>query len=420
MAARRIHQGDTILLYSADMEGHREVYCRVIADFLLERGCAVVIAGNLRSRDGSVYTRLEPLSAHPRVRFVDTSLEPPRGPVLDLDSLSRLMRSCEARAVILTEADADLGLLIDQLWSRKKRLPGRRVGIFLRSTNYIHSGQRRSSLRGRLSEDGSLRRHGEETLDCSTSTCCRASDSSTLPFAWTRYSLPKGVGPTRGFRTSFVPTKNLRAMAPILRANGWCAWTSSPASGLIVRSWSTTARRDDAAAMTQSFVSPTPREAVSSIADGATCRMQKKPEVRAIRDRLRRSGSLLETETTIRRFDVGARFLAASECVVLPYRTHLGSSGVMLQALEARRPVLVPDVGLMAERTVRHGLGLTYRHGDYDDLRRQYRRLRAQGPVAYQENIACFLRYFEGSRWRPPSARRSDGEPLGRGILCRA
>jgi len=68
-------------------------------------------------------------------------------------------------------------------------------------------------------------------------------------------------------------------------------------------------------------------------------------------------------------------FLRAARAVVLPYRHHDGSSGIMLQAAAAGRPVLVPDRGLMAWRTRRFGLGETFADGDLAGMRRGFRSL---------------------------------------------
>ena len=66
----------------------------------------------------------------------------------------------------------------------------------------------------------------------------------------------------------------------------------------------------------------------------------------------------------------------------------------MLQALHAGRPVLVPDNGLMGCRTETHGLGSTYRHRDWNDLRQKYRLLAESPDETYGTAIKEFLLYF--------------------------
>jgi glycosyltransferase involved in cell wall biosynthesis len=105
-------------------------------------------------------------------------------------------------------------------------------------------------------------------------------------------------------------------------------------------------------------------------------------------------GGLLETGGHYLDPATADAFMAAARCVVLPYRAHDGSSGVMLQALAAGRPVLVPDRGLMAYRVRGFGLGSVYRDGDHDDLRRQFRELQERGPAPYADALAAFVDYF--------------------------
>ena len=99
----------------------------------------------------------------------------------------------------------------------------------------------------------------------------------------------------------------------------------------------------------------------------------------------------------------------ASSCVrplaVLPYRRHYVSSGVMLQALEADRPVLVPDRGLMAWRTLAFGLGRTYAEGSYEDLRRETLRLLSEEPAAYAPRSSGSWASSAVSWWRRSAAR---------------
>jgi glycosyltransferase involved in cell wall biosynthesis len=55
---------------------------------------------------------------------------------------------------------------------------------------------------------------------------------------------------------------------------------------------------------------------------------------------------------------------AASDAVLLPYRKHFGSSGVLVQAAMAGRPVIASDEGLTANRVRRFNMGWLFRPGD--------------------------------------------------------
>ncbi|MGE5841430.1 MAG: glycosyltransferase, partial [Deltaproteobacteria bacterium] len=60
---------------------------------------------------------------------------------------------------------------------------------------------------------------------------------------------------------------------------------------------------------------------------------------------------------------------AASDAVLLPYRKHLGSSGVLVQAAMAGRPVVASNEGLVAERVRRFEMGWLFQSGDASSLR---------------------------------------------------
>jgi glycosyltransferase involved in cell wall biosynthesis len=137
------------------------------------------------------------------------------------------------------------------------------------------------------------------------------------------------------------------------------------------------------------------------------------PDVEAMRVALADEGRLLETSGPYLDPATADVFLRAARCVVLPYRRHDGSSGVMLQALAAGRPVLVPDRGLMGYRVRAFGLGATYCDGDADDLRRRFRELHARGPEPFAAPLDGFMRYFARPQLVAALANALTGEGEG-------
>jgi hypothetical protein len=121
-------------------------------------------------------------------------------------------------------------------------------------------------------------------------------------------------------------------------------------------------------------------------------------ELARLRERLAERGALLETDTYLPGFAVAREFMRVAPCAVLPYHRHYVSSGVMLQALDAGRPVLVPARGLMAWRTRTFGLGHTFAEGTYEDLRRETLRLMSETPAAYAPRIERFMGFFGRER----------------------
>jgi|GEM_PF-2031338 len=95
-------------------------------------------------------------------------------------------------------------------------------------------------------------------------------------------------------------------------------------------------------------------------------------------------------------------FEAALHCPRVPfvpfaYKTHYGSSGVHLHALEAGRPCLVADVGLMALRTLANDLGSLFVHDERADFEAAFARcLATASPIP--ESAGRFMRDFTPER----------------------
>jgi hypothetical protein len=121
-------------------------------------------------------------------------------------------------------------------------------------------------------------------------------------------------------------------------------------------------------------------------------------EVAGFRERLAERGALFETDAYLPSFGVAREFMSAASCAILPYRRHYVSSGVMLQALQAGRPVLVPERGLMGWRTQQFGLGRTFAEGSYEGLRREALRLTSETSSARGPQIDDFMRFFGRER----------------------
>jgi glycosyltransferase involved in cell wall biosynthesis len=79
-------------------------------------------------------------------------------------------------------------------------------------------------------------------------------------------------------------------------------------------------------------------------------------------------------------------YYAAADCVLMPYRNHTGSSGVLIHSAANRRPVITPDYAIIGDFTTRCKLGYLYKHLDLDSLADAMRRAiegsYIQGPEA--------------------------------------
>lgn len=85
---------------------------------------------------------------------------------------------------------------------------------------------------------------------------------------------------------------------------------------------------------------------------------------------LERNGRLLNIPKFIKNPIIISKLFRATKYILLPYRDHYKSSGVMLQAIEFKKPVVVPNIGLMGKRVSENHLGITYKHKKYDEFKK--------------------------------------------------
>jgi hypothetical protein len=387
-----------VLLFSPALEGHRQVYCTVFTDILHDAGCTVVVAGSLRRLAEPARAALvQRLRRRGRVELVDTTALPRGGRDIGLDALSRLVNERGADITVLAEADDHLGLLTRQMVPGR-RIPGRRVGIFLRGTRYVHVGRDPDPWRNRAGRwrrgqvawntdpyvvhERLMRRFG--LLDAALCLDEVFVGTHGRPYEW----LPDIYASFDDDDWALSETER----AWLSRLLEFCArQRESPVllyygTAHVRRGYPLLLRL--AVDLGASFVHC---GAPASVAD-------PDGELARLRASLDRRGALFETDAYLPGFGVAREFMRAAPCAILPYRRHYVSSGVMLQALDAGRPVLVSDRGLMAWRTLRFGLGRTYADGSYEALRRETARLLDEKPAAYAPQMESFMSFFGRER----------------------
>lgn len=395
MTGSLVAEAKTALLVSPSLGGHRRVYASVLSRLLTAQGYQVCIATRYSDeRDDVFHPCIDTLGGKvPSVRFVDIGQRSPSGPSLRLDSLLGVAREVRPDITILAEADNHLRLLVDQGAGEGHRLPGRRVGVFIRATNYIYNDHPAATLREvahrirsyptKWSQDRRLflsvllpRMRLLDAALCLDELFVAAHEA---PYRW----LPDIF---RTFNDSEDGGREIQRWQPLL------------ADFL---------RTNDARPVFVYCGNPQQRHgydwllklAVEERGCFVHCGRRDAPtqfdfDPHELRHELSRRDALFETNEFIADFDTIDLFLRAGSCLVLPYQHHYGSSGIMLQALHVGRPVLVPDNGLMGCRVRTHGLGLTYRHGDWEDMRQKSRILAASPAETYDTAIKEFMRYF--------------------------
>ena len=374
-----------MVLLSPSLQGHRLIYCRVLAAIFARAGRDVVVAGDLGADGVAGHPLLAELGERSGVSVVDA------GPVAAFSAaaLPALLRDAGAEELFCADAD---GLIGDPAFTRAA-LPGvRTVGLYVRTTNYLYTARssRRRGLRRRrrgAPEDVAFHEGGPAAVspvDAALVLDERFAAEHPLTHRWMPdiFREPDGDGgeqeETARWRARVTEMLARVPRRPVVVYVG----TNQERRGYdtLLR----LAAEEDAAFLHCGRLEPH---------DG-----DRPEEVERLPALLLERGALLETAGPYVRPETADVFLRAGTCVALPYRRHLGSSGVMLQAAAAGRPVVVPDEGLMAFRTASFGLGITYAAGDDRALRRAFRALLSRRPEAYAPRLRAFTACFAPAR----------------------
>jgi hypothetical protein len=382
----------TVLLVSPSLLGHRLIYCRVLAGILTDAGYRVAVASDLSDTAVDANPLVVDLGRQEHVELLDFGRAIPGGGP-SLRALAALGAQVRADVTLLAEADDVMPQLAARKGTQAPRGQGRLVALFVRSTNHqytrplsvVSRARRRWGRGGPGPVDEAafhLRLLGKYRLvDAALVLDERYAlqhprTHRWMPDIFREFEEPLDVV---GDETAVWQ----RRLHEFLAAAGERPVLAYVGTNQHRRGYDTLLRL----ALEEGgiFVHCGRFGLYGEPSDA---------EVRVLRAELERRGALLETDGPYVRPETAAAFLAAARAVVMPYRHHDGSSGVMLQALAAARPVLVPDRGLMAYRVRTFGLGRTYRDGDAGDLRRQFRTLLAHGPELYRRRLDAYLAFF--------------------------
>jgi glycosyltransferase involved in cell wall biosynthesis len=378
------------LLFSPNLHGHRIIYCRVLAEVLVSLGFNVVVAGSSHDVGFADDALLADLERRPGVTIHD--LDDGASNPHSLSTLADVIRRSNADVTILTEADDLIPALAERARPRAQALPGRVVGLFIRSTNYVHgvrppalarAKSRLVDLRDGRTDDVRfherlLARRGvvDATLVLDERFVLGHADThGWLPDIFREFgAAPGAAGEALEWRDRLQSFLRGHGEQPAIVYAGMSSWRRGYDRLL-----------DLALDEGGCFLHCGVRDKQYEADDG---------RLRSLRAQLAGNQALLETDGPYLSADTAAQFLTAARCIVLPYRRFDGSSGSMLQAVAAGRPVLVPDRGLTGWRVRSFGLGMVYREDDEADFRRRFHDLYQRGPDGYQAALRAYIGLF--------------------------
>jgi glycosyltransferase involved in cell wall biosynthesis len=399
-----------VLLYSPELRGHPQVYCRVIGDILLEAGHDVVIAAGVdETAWAGPWRDLRPFEGNSRVRIVDTRRRSAGGLArLTAEELVVLQKDFHVESTLLVEGDHfedELRRIADK---QAPRLRGRTAGIFARTSDWyprereyggapetlfrgdgLRAGLGRAKNRlwpGRGTKadlyERVLLRH--RPLDAIVVKDERILERHGPPVFWMP-EIYKVFGGREGERrladwaALAEPIREYVARAKaenVLLFFGPGAWYKGYDLFLRLADIEPSIFALHAGA-------PERREPGKSMAF----------DTDGIRKRLLDQGRLFETRAYVESEDLVRQVFASIDRFVSTHRLTM-SSGTMLQALDAGKPVLTPGSGQVGYLNKRYRLGMTYRYFDDRDLAGKWREFLRVPAANFAPAVAAFMERF--------------------------
>lgn len=375
------------LIFSPDLDGHRQVHVFVISKILEELGFNIILAGNTQRKISNSFY-IDILKNNPKIKIIDTSNYAEGGLSISLADFINLQTRSQADLTIFSEADNHISLFISQIFKTKCRLKGRVVGVFMRPFYYY----RKSNLRIKL---GFLKQLPE-----------RWNKDTNLfyEFFLKRFSL---------LDVSFSLDENFVSNHPNFT---WIPDVFQKYAEVIIKPDEKSAQR---IWIEKLAVFKEKNKGRFSFLYFGTVQYRKGYDILlklaeetggcfihcGLRDDdVKFSYDINKTISTLKnedRFFETNSYLEDPLCIeyffrsvshlVLPYRDFHGSSGVMLQALEYGIPILAPDIGIIGHLIKKYHLGMTYSALTKDSLKIEFNKFKSMDPKAFENDIKSYM-----------------------------
>lgn len=397
-----------ILLYAPDLFGHPQIYCRAIADILIENNCKLFLLAGISKIKNNEQPVVAPLLEFPGIEiFNSVEFSGANEQYLTVEELIGFQRQFKIDGTIFIEADKSRAELSRVGFGKAPRLLGKNVGIFSRTSAWcpgeeFYSGEKLKwyapTFKGNLSKIKRTLFNRKETdkyfyekiifkkrvLDAVLVKDERIIRRFGPPVYW----MPDIYKPFDELKTAEV-SREYETFADKYQSFLGQNKEKDPVlffgQGTWYRGYEYFLKLIE---MDQSSV---------GVHIGAAC--LKEPgkkynfDIEPLRRRLICEKRLFETNCFIHSERLIDLFFSTASRVALTHRL-TGSSGTMLYALEHGKPVLTPSAGLVGYRTLTNQLGMTYNYLDENDLAEKWREFRKIPISEYSAHIAAFMKRF--------------------------
>lgn len=385
-----------VLLFSPDIDGHRQVYCCVIADWFRQSGYDVILAVG-RGPDGVLATETQligMLASRPGVKVLDLGLSDESQTVGEWVPMVRDLEQRYSPTWTVFPTGDEIRLLAKDLGVPSCNAI-KRAAVFIRGdwlykrdfSRYPHLMRPYRWARWqahRLREMIALRWDiwGNLGLALAFHT------NEDFPFKWMGsrfYHLPE-IFSAWGFPENADSPLTQRLMDEY---QAFLADHTDKQIILYYGGWQ--ARRGYDVLL--SLASET-KDTVFVSVGRPTADNAFHYNIAELRAQLGAEGRLFEVEVPFLPKNGFVDFLYQScDFVLLPYSDFYGLSGILQEAASFGKPVLVPDTGYMGSIVAKREIGMTYRHRDEVHFRQQFGVLR-RAYTEYKEAATLFSKEF--------------------------
>jgi len=373
------------LIYSPDLDGHRQVHVFVYANILAELGYNVYAAGNLKQVVNN-YFYIDKLKNSLGSQFIDTSIYTDSGYNITSAEFISLQKSCKTDLTVFPEADNHISLFVSQIF-RKNQFKGKLAGLFLRpfyyydevtffeKLKYIKHLPSRWRTDDKLFHEVFLRKFS--LLDVSfyldENFVAHHKKSTWVPDVYQRYA-ELIVKDESSDQRSWIEKLDHFKEKNMGRFVFFYFGTSQLRRGY------------------DTLLKMAVDHQGSFIHCGLRNNKEKfKFDTESLRSSLQESDRLFETNQYIEDPVCIEYFFKSVSHLILPYRNFYGSSGVMLQALNLGIPILAPGNGIIGYSINKYKLGMTYDEKDPLSLKARFEEFKKTDPESYVKNIKFYM-----------------------------
>lgn len=375
------------LIFSPSFDGHRQVYVFVISKILEELGFNIILAGNTQEKIFNSFY-IDKLKNDRKITIIDTSDYSEGGFNISLPEFINLQKRFQINLTIFAEADNHISLLTSQIFKTKGRLKGKVVGIFMRPFYYYRKGHLINKLK--------FLKH--------LSSRWNRDDKLFYDFFLKKYRL---IDVPLSLDENFVSSHpNFKWLPDIFQK--YAELIIKPDEKSAQRIWikkiEIFKEKNKGRFPFLYFGTAQYRRGYDILLKLAEetggcfihCGLQDEDaqfpfNIKKIISSLKNEGRFFETNAYVEDPKCIEFFFRSVSHLILPYRDFLGSSGVMLQALDYGIPILAPDNGIIGHRIKKYHLGITYSVLIKDSLKIEFNRFKSMNPKLFENDIKYYM-----------------------------